>query len=156
MSATWGGSTVLRHPPMIVWAFLTDEANDVNWRAPWVVSVRLVAGESLAVGARYETVYRFFGRPLVVVVEITELDPPGRMAWRQVDDPSVAFNAGSYDLEPVDGGTRFTVTGTFETRGLARLLDAPFAWYLRHGPTQRQHAQLAAALDAFGARSAGG
>jgi hypothetical protein len=28
------------------------------------------------------------------------------------------------------------------------LIDAPFAYYLRHGPVQRQHAQLAAALAA--------
>jgi hypothetical protein len=42
------------------------------------------------------------------------------------------------------------VTGTFTSRGWRQLLDAPFAWYLRHGPVQRQHAQLAAALTARG------
>jgi hypothetical protein len=148
MTATWGGSTVLHHPPNVVWDFLTSETNDANWRGPWVVSVRKLSEGPLAIGTRYETVYRFFGQRQVVIVEITELDGPRRMAWRQVDEPTIAFNVGSYQLEPVDGGTRFTVSGTFQSRGWRRLIDASFAWYLRHGPVQTQHAQLAEALDA--------
>jgi hypothetical protein len=148
MSATWGGSTVLAHEPDAVWEFLTSATNDVNWRKPWVVSVRQVTPGPLAVGTRYETVYRFFGQLQSVIVEITELDPPRRMAWKQVDSPTVVSNVGSYDLAPVAGGTRFTVTGVFTSRGWRRLIDAPFARYLRNGPAQRQHAQLAAALKA--------
>jgi hypothetical protein len=111
--------------------------------------VRALSDGPLAIGTRYATVYRFFGQLQEVIVEITELDGPRRMAWRQVESPTVVSNTGSYDLEPLDGGrTRFTVTGTFTSRGWRRLIDAPFAWYLRHGPVQRQHAQLAAALGA--------
>lgn len=146
MSASWGGTTVLDEPPEVVWAFLTSDVNDVNWRGPWVQSVRQLSDGPLGVGTRYETIYRFFGLPQAVVVELTELDPPRRMAWRQVDEPTVVSNIGSYDLEPAAGGTRFTVVGTFTSRGWRRLLDQPFAFYLRHGPVQRQHAQLAAAL----------
>jgi uncharacterized protein YndB with AHSA1/START domain len=146
MSATWGGSVVLPHSPEDVWDFLTSEANDVNWRGPWVVSVRSLTPGPLRVGTRYESVYRFFGQLQTVIVEVTELDRPRRMAWKQVDTATVASNVGSYDLEPVDSGTRFTVTGTFTSRGWRRLIDAPFARYLRNGPVQRQHAQLAAAL----------
>ena len=102
----------------------------------------------LDIGSRYETVYRFFGRIERVIVEVTELDTRRRMAWRQVDSETVVSSVGSYDLEAIDVRTRFTVTGTFTSRGWRRLIDAPFAWYLRHGPVQRQHAQLAAALGA--------
>ena len=146
MTATWGGTTVLHHAPDAVWDFLTTETNDVNWRRPWVVSVRKLTDGPLAVGSRYETVYRFFGQRQTVIVEIAALDAPRQMAWRQVDEPTIAFNDGSYQLEPADGGTRFTVTGTFQSRGWRRLIDAPFAWYLRHGAVQTQHAQLADAL----------
>ena len=153
MSASWGGTTQFRQPPDAVWAFLTTASNDAGWRKPWVVSVRQPSDGPLAVGSRFETVYRFFGQRQVVIVELTELDPPHRMAWRQVDEPTVVFNDGSYDLEPSDGGTRFTVTGTFQSRGWRRLIDGAFARYLRNGPVQRQHAQLAAALDAAGTRA---
>jgi polyketide cyclase/dehydrase/lipid transport protein len=149
VTASWGGSVELDHAPQAVWDFLTSESNDAGWRAPWVRSVRRLSNEPLAVGTRYETVYRFFGQLQTVIVETSELEPPRRMAWRQVDSPTVVSNIGSYDLEPLAGDrTRFTVTGTFASRGWRRLLDAPFAWYLRHGPVQRQHAQLAAALAA--------
>jgi len=156
MSVTWGGSVVLLHDPSVVWAFLTSEVNDVNWRAPWVRSVRRLSAGPVGVGTRYETVYRFFGQLQTVIVEVTELDPPRRMAWRQVDSDTIVSNVGAYDLEPVDGGTRFTVTGTFTSRGWRRLIDAPFAWYLRHGPVQRQHAQLATALGTIQAGSPAG
>ena len=151
MAASWGGSVELDHAPDVVWAFLTSATNDASWRGPWVVSVRALPDGPLRIGRRYETVYRFFGRIQTVIVETTELDPPRRMAWRQVDDPTIVSNVGAYELEPLDGGrTRFTVTGRFTSRGWRRLLDAPFAWYLRHGPVQRQHSQLAAALAARG------
>jgi len=149
MSATWGGTVVLPHTPEIVWAFLTSESNDAGWRGPWVRSVRKLTDGPLTIGTRYETLYRFFGLPRTVIVEITELEPARRMAWRQVDDPAIAMNDGRYDLEPAGEGTRFTVTGWIESRGWRRIADAPFAWYLTHGPVQRQHAQLAAALAAF-------
>ena len=134
MSTTWGGSIELDHSPEVVWEFLTSESNDVNWRGPWVESVRRLSAGPLAIGTRYETVYRFFGRLETVIVEITELDRPRRMAWRQVDSRTVVSNVGSYDVELVGGGARFTVTGIFTSRGWRRLIDAPFAWYLRHGP----------------------
>ena len=144
---------MLDRPPEVVWDFLASETNDANWRGPWVRSVRRLSDGPLGIGSRYETVYRFFGRLERVIVEVTELDAPRRMAWRQVDSDTVLSNVGSYDLEAVDVGTRFTVTGTFTSRGWRRLIDAPFAWYLRHGPVQRQHAQLAAALGALDAQA---
>jgi hypothetical protein len=62
-------------------------------------------------------------------------------------------NFGSYTIEPVDDGTRFTVTGTFESRGWRRLFDAPFASYLNRLAAPRQHSQLAAALGKRGSRN---
>ena len=150
MASTWGGSIVLDHPPEVVWDILTSESNDAHWRGRWVRSVRKLTDGPLAVGTRYDTLYRFFGRSQPVIVELTELDPPRWMAWRQVDSDTIISNVGSYHLEPIDGGrTRFTVSGTFTSRGWRRLIDGPFAWYLRNGPVQRQHAQLAAALREF-------
>ncbi|HEX8024648.1 MAG TPA: SRPBCC family protein [Candidatus Limnocylindrales bacterium] len=148
MSVTWGGSIVLPQAPETVWAFLTTDANDATWRRPWVISVRALSEGPFRVGSRYETWYRFFGRPQRTIVETTVLEPPRRVRWSQVEDPTIASNVVTYDLEPVDGGTRFTVTGVFESAGWRRVIDRPFAWYLNHGPVQRQHAQLRAALAA--------
>jgi hypothetical protein len=149
LTATWGGSVELDQAPGVVWDFLTSEANDVNWRGPWVRSVRKLTDGPMALGTRYETVYRFFGQVQTITVEITELEPARRLAWQRLPSNLVVFDRGSYDLEALaDGGTRFTVIGTYESRGWRRLIDAGFAWYLLHGPVQRQHAQLKAALEA--------
>jgi uncharacterized protein YndB with AHSA1/START domain len=146
MAAKWGGTIVLDHAPDAVWEFLTSESNDVNWRAPWLRSVRRQTDGPIAVGTRYESRYRFFGREETVVTELTEVSPARRLAWRQVSRGSLAVNDGDYELDAVEGGTRFTVHGVIESHGLARLADAPFAAYLRRASKQ-QLAQLAAALD---------
>jgi uncharacterized protein YndB with AHSA1/START domain len=149
VTATWGRGVELRQAPEAVWAFLTSETNDVNWRGPWVRSVRKLTDGPLGIGTRYETVYRFFGQLQAITVEITELEPARRLASRRLPSDLVVFDTGSYDLEAIEGGgTRFTVIGTYESRGWRRLIDAGFAWYLLHGPVQQQHAQLRAALDA--------
>ena len=149
MSATWGGTVDLPQAPEMVWEFITAEANDVNWRAPWLRSVRRLSDGVVGVGTRYESVYRFFGRDDVVVVELTEITAPQRLAWRQVGVGSLAINDGRYDLETIDGGTRFSVSGVIQSRGLSRLLDAPFCAYLRRA-SRRQLPQLAAALGDHG------
>jgi hypothetical protein len=95
MSATWGKPTMLAQRPDVVWAFLASEANDVSWRAPWVRSVRKLTPGPPGVGTRYETNYLFFGRPERTIVEITEFDPPRRMAWRQLDSDTIVSNIGS-------------------------------------------------------------
>jgi carbon monoxide dehydrogenase subunit G len=100
----------------------------------------------MAVGTRYESRYRFFGREETVVTELTEAAPARRLAWRQVGRGSLAINDGDYQLEPVGGKTRLTVHGVIESHGLARLLDAPFAAYLRRA-SKKQLAQLAAAMS---------
>jgi uncharacterized protein YndB with AHSA1/START domain len=151
VSSTWGGSIVLDHPPAVVWDFLTSESNDVNWRGPWLVAVRKISDGPMVIGTRYESDYSFFGRRDTVVTEITEAVVPRRLAWKQVGRGTLAINDGSYDLEPVGNRTRFTVRGVFESRGLSRLADAPFALYL-HQAAKRQHAQLAAALARHGDR----
>lgn len=145
VSSTWGASTVLEATPEEVWDFVTTEDNDANWRGPWLRSVRQITDGPFGVGTRYESLYRFFGRDEAVVVELTEVEAPHRLAWRQVSAGSLAVNDGRYDLEAVDGGTRFTVTGTIASPGVRRLFDAPFAAYLNRAARQ-QHAQLVAAL----------
>lgn len=146
MAAKWGGTIVLDQAPDAVWEFLTSESNDVNWRAPWLRAVRQLADGPMEVGTRYESRYRFFGREETVVTELTEVSPARRLAWRQVGRGSLAINDGDYELQAVERGTRFTVHGVIESHGLARLLDGPFAVYLRRASRQ-QLAQLAAALD---------
>ena len=152
MAASWGKSTLLDVDPERLWRFLTSETNDVDWRGPWLRSVHQVTEGPMAVGTRYASTYRFFGREETVTTELTELDPPRRMAWQQVGTGSLAINDGSYALEAAGDGTRFTVTGRIESPDWRRLFDTPFARYLSRAAVH-QHRQLADSLrHAEGAR----
>src|ERR1700675_3447679 len=116
MSVKWGGSIVLDHPIDVVWAFLTSDTNDVNWRGPWLRSVRQVPEGPMVVGTRYASDYVFFGRKDSVVTELTQIAGPHRLAWKQVGRGALEINGVSYELEALDGGkTRFTVHGVIES-----------------------------------------
>jgi uncharacterized protein YndB with AHSA1/START domain len=149
MATTWGTSTLLDVDPETIWAFLTSATNDANWRGPWLRSVRQVTDGPARVGTRYESVYRFFGRDETVTTELTELEPPTRMAWRQVGTGSLAVNDGVYLLEPVKDGTQFTVIGTIAATGWRQLIIPAFGSYLNRAAVQ-QHRQLAALLPRSG------
>ena len=149
MTTTWGTSTLIELDPEALWAFLTSPTNDANWRGPWLRSVRQLTDGPVGIGTRYESTYRFFGRDETVTTELTELAPPTRMAWRQVGTGSLAINDGHYDLKPVEGGTRFTVTGTIGAAGWRRLIVPGFGWYLNRAAVQ-QHRQLVATLARSG------
>ena len=146
MKSTWSGRTVLPVPIEEVWAFLVDDDRDVEWRSPWVRSVRALDDGPLGVGSRYETVYRFFGREEAVVVEITVVDPPRRLAWRQGGGGPVTAPVGSYELQTVDGGTRLTIGGSVDGHGLRGLTVPGFCWYLRTLAAPTELRQLQAAI----------
>jgi uncharacterized protein YndB with AHSA1/START domain len=124
----FGGSVVLDKPIEDVWRFLTDPDRDTNWRRPHVLSSRMLTDGPLAVGSRFETVNRFWGKKEKVVTEITAMDPPRLLAWKQVNSGTFVTD-GSYRLEPANGGTRFTLALSGEGRGAFKLLANRFARY---------------------------
>lgn len=119
-SYTFGVDTELDAPIQQVWEYLTTHD---EWRQPFVESVRQVTDGEMEVGSRYENRARMGPVTMTLVNEITELDPPRRLGWRQVTDGPMVTEAGSYTLEPLDGDrTRFTLSVRGSTRGVMRPL----------------------------------
>ena len=56
---------------------------------------------------------------------VTEHDPPRRSAVRIVKGPIPG--GGSYELEPVNGGTRLTATAETDAHGFFKLAEPVFA-----------------------------
>lgn len=128
MATEFGGSIVLDKPVEEVYRFLTDPDRDTNWRRPHVLSSRKLTDGPLGVGTRFETVNKFWGKKETVVTEITSMQPPTELGWKQVNKGTFVTD-GSYRLEPANGGTRFTLTLTGEGRGFFKLLEKRFARY---------------------------
>jgi len=117
-------SVLIQRPLEEVWAYVMEPANDPVWQGP-VIEVRRGAGEEMSVGSEIEEVMQFLGRRFEVTFTVTEHEPMRRSAVRVSSGP-VPMN-GSYRLDPVAGGTRFTMEGETEAHGLFKLAEPVFA-----------------------------
>jgi uncharacterized protein YndB with AHSA1/START domain len=121
MAFTVQESVIIDRPLEAVWHYVVEHD---EWRHPEVKEVRKLTDGDPGVGTQYEDTIEMMGQEMTVVNEITEFNPPNRMAWEQVSEEGpVRTVEGSYELEPVDGKTRFTLTGTYEATGLTQVIS---------------------------------
>ena len=90
-----------------VWDYVMDTRNDPIWQ-PHVIAVGRNADQPVALGLEIEETVKFLGRTLAVTLKVTEHEPLRHSAIEVTGGP--VTGRGSYDLEAVDGGTRFTMT----------------------------------------------
>lgn len=95
--------------PEDVFAYLVDVSNLPAWQSG-VRSAQIEDGGSPRVGGRIRESRHMLGRELNTTLEITEYDAPRVFSLRALDSP-VPFVV-RHELEPHEGGTRLTVTGT--------------------------------------------
>jgi carbon monoxide dehydrogenase subunit G len=145
MAVTFGGSVTLNKPMAEVFAFLTDPGRDTNWRRPYVLSSRKLTEGPFGVGAQYETVNKFLGKKEKVVTEITAVEPPTLVQWKQINKGTFVAD-GSYRLEPANGGTRFTLELSGEGHGLMKPFQGAFVRYQQRKVIPRFLRQLQEAV----------
>ena len=101
-----------------VYEFFADAENDKQWR-PGVALIRREG--PLAVGTRYtQRIAGPGGRQVPADVEITELDPDTRVAFRGVAGP--VRPVGDYSFAPAEGGTAVTFTLDAELSGVKKFV----------------------------------
>ncbi len=121
-------SVMIERPVEDVWAYVSDPANNPVWQGP-VIEVRAGADVPLEVGSRFHEDMQFLGRRIELTWVVTEYEPPRRSAVRTVSGPVPML--GSYLLEPVSEGTRFTMGADMDAHGLLRLVKPVFARMVR-------------------------
>lgn len=111
---------VIARPLPEVFAFFADGENDPRWRR----AVKVMHREGpLAVGARYtQRIAGPGGRQIPADIEVTELSPDERVAFRGIAGP--VRPRGSYAFKPADGGTAVTFTLDAELTGIKKLVMA--------------------------------
>jgi uncharacterized membrane protein len=117
-------SIVIGRPVDDVWEFVHDVANDRLWQTTLVESEQLTDGP-MGVGTRVREVRHFLGLKVELAWEVTEFEPSRRSAIKGVSGPVPL--SGGYLLEPLDAGTRFTVSGELDAHGLFKLAEPVFA-----------------------------
>src|SRR5262245_33358961 len=106
-----------------VFEFAEDPARHALWQATLVESHLLTNGP-MGVGSRVREVRRFLGVGFELTWEVTEYLPSTRSAVKIVSGPIPG--TASYDLEPADEGTKLTVGGDVDAKGVFSLGDSIF------------------------------
>ena len=117
-------SIVIDRPVHEVWEFVHDTTKDALWQTTLTESEKLTDGP-MRVGTRVREVRHFLGVRIELTWEVTEYEPNRTSAIRGVSGPVPL--TGRYRLEPLDFGTRFTVSGELDAHGLFKLAEPVFA-----------------------------
>jgi uncharacterized protein YndB with AHSA1/START domain len=128
-------SIEIRRSPAEVFAFLADGENDRRWRRG-VLDIHLKPGQGK--GAVYEQgVKGPFGRRVAADYEITGYEPDRLIAFRATAGP--VRPEGTYELEPLENGTRVTFSLRCSPTGLSKLLTPMIAKTMRSEVAQLDH-----------------
>jgi uncharacterized protein YndB with AHSA1/START domain len=99
-------TTDIAAPPQKVWSLLTDADHFPQWNSTVTrIEGPIEAGRRLRITVPVST--RAF------TPTVAEFEPHQRMVWRDGKAPMFTGNR-VFELAPVAGGTRFTMTETFE------------------------------------------
>jgi uncharacterized protein YndB with AHSA1/START domain len=135
--------TVIARPVDVVAAYAGDPGHAPEWYAN-IRSVEWRTSPPVAVGSRMDFVAHFLGRRLAYTYEVVEMVPGERLVMATAQGPFPMRT--TYTWDPVDGGTRMTLTNTGEPAGFARVA-APVMELAMRRATSQDLARLKAILE---------
>ena len=113
-------AAVINVPVDAIYRYVSDPANDVNWRTG-VSESGLTTDPPMTLGSEG---YVKAGNRLTRW-KVTAIEPGVSVDWDLTEGPY--GGSGGYRLESVAGSTRFTLVADVEPRGFLRLLGPLFA-----------------------------
>jgi uncharacterized protein YndB with AHSA1/START domain len=117
-------------PPAEVAAYAMDPSNDRDWIGA-LTRVEVLGEGPVRPGTRVRRVARFLGRDMEYVNEITELDPPRRLAMESVKAPFPM--TVTYEFERVGEGTRMRIHTGGEASGFYKVAEPVLNRLVRRG-----------------------
>ena len=90
----------IQRPVEAVFAYASAVETMPEWRGDVAEAVQLTDGP-FGVGTRIRAGGRFLGRPLGIVVEVTELEPGARFAYRPVSGPLRTRNIYTFESREI-------------------------------------------------------
>jgi uncharacterized membrane protein len=132
--------------PEEVFAYIDQVDRHPEWQEKLVSSKPDTEGP-LRAGSRIDQVRRVPGGPRQFTIEVTEHEPPRRIAWRALNGP--VRPVGSVRVEPLEDGSRSRLTVDIDLRGHGLLgkLIAPIASWDAARQLPRDHARLKEQLE---------
>jgi len=125
MAGTWSGTTRIDRPVEEVFAFLADGENDRKF-SPRVMEIAKASDGPAGVGTTYVSKVKDAGLKTDREFELTEFEPPNRIAWTELSKNLVTVPEGGYYLSRDGQGTELKIHNALEGHGLGKLI-APLA-----------------------------
>lgn len=116
--------------PALVFAYLSDVSNEVNWRRS-IVGSRYVDATTPSLGAAGETDVAMGPKELTMRWVVTEFSDGRHVAWRLDGDPW--HGGGSYTVSPTPTGARVHAELEVRLSGASRLMEPLLGLQLRQG-----------------------
>ena len=112
-------SIVVKRPIEEVFVFAAHPENNPKWW-PGVLEDKLLTAGPIQKGTRFREIAKEPWGTIEHIAEMTVYEPPRQMAYKAVSGPLPAEVTETF--EPVEGGTRVTITVHVQSRGLLKLL----------------------------------
>jgi hypothetical protein len=116
------GTTVIDKPIEEVFAFLADGTNDPKF-SPRVLEIAKTPDGPTAVGTVFNSTVKDAGMKTKREIEITALEAPTTIRWKEISKNIVTAQEGGYDLSPEGSGTRVRIFNTLEGHGFGKLIE---------------------------------
>ena len=127
-----------------VFAYVADLTKTPEWSS-MTLECNPESSGPIGVGSRIRTVGKFLGRQVEATAEVTEYDPPGKIAMRSVS--GLVHGDIERRLESIGQGTTYRSRLTGESGGMFKLAD-PIVAALMKRTVETDHQTLKALLEA--------
>lgn len=123
MAGRFEGSTEIDRPIGNVFAFLADGENDPKF-SPRVLEIAKTTDGPPGVGTVYKSQVKDAGMKTNREFEITEIETPTKIRWKEVSKNVVTATEGGYDLEALgDSKTKVTIHNVLQGHGFGKLIE---------------------------------
>ena len=120
--ARHGEATITIDRPLEqVFDFLADGENDRLF-SKRILEIANTTPGPVGVGTVYRSKARDFGRTATHEFEITALERPHRIRWRELSTGPIVVSDGGYELRPSGDVTELTFHGDLEGHGIGKLM----------------------------------
>ena len=109
----------INRPVAEVFGYVTNPANIPRWRAD-VLGITGADG-SVSIGSQFEELVNFMGHK-TYTMRVTEYQPHRRAVIQAIAGPGVSPTQ-TFEFEPSDSGTHFSVCAQVRTAGMFRLME---------------------------------
>ena len=120
MAEHFGASIVVDRPIQEVFAYLLDGTHDKEFSKRIVEIEKTTDGDPDA-GTVYASVANDVGFKQKHEFELTEVDAPSKIRWKELTRTPVYVTEGGYDLVPAGEGTELSFFNRLEGRGIGKL-----------------------------------